>query len=113
MRYVLIDGALSPVWAVTYEGKRVTNPPDGLVDQLGAGYPLIEEEKPAYDPDTQTLTPVYALEEGIITRSWQAVSLPQPEPGTESQLTELSQRLAAVEEENEALREAIEAGVNL
>ena len=106
MRYVLIDGALSPVYAVTYEGKRGTNPPDGLVDQLGAGYPLIEEEKPAYDPDTQTLTPVYALEEGVITRSWQAVSLPQPEPSME-------ERLAALEEENKALREAIEAGVNL
>ena len=37
MRYILKNNRLSPVEYVKTEGRTVSNPPDELVDQLGAG----------------------------------------------------------------------------
>ena len=97
-------GVLKKVKYVTHEGQTVSNPPDELVDQLGAGYPLVEDGQPGYDPETQQLVLSYEMREGAIHKVWRAVEIPTPLPS-------LEERLAALEAENAALRTAIEEGV--
>ena len=104
MRYILKNNRLSPVEYVKTEGRTVSNPPDELVDQLGAGYPLVEDGQPGYDPETQQLVLSYEMREGAVHKVWRAVEIPPPLPS-------LEERLAALEAENAALRTAIEEGV--
>ena len=103
--YSIETGILKKVKYVTHEGQTVSNPPDGLVDRLGAGYPLVDDGQPGYDPETQELIFSYEMREGAIHKVWTAAELPSPLPS-------LEERLAALEAENAALRTAIEEGVN-
>lgn len=104
MRYMLKNNRLSPVKYVKTEGRTVSNPPDELVDQLGAGYPLVDDGQPGYDPETQQLVLSYEMREGAVHKVWRAVELPAPLPS-------LEERLAALEAENAALRTAVAEGV--
>lgn len=112
MRYLYNDETrvLKPVKYVKKDGRTVSNPSDELVDELGAGYPLIESEKPEYDPEKQVITPEYSFDGAVITQIWKVTDIPEPAPDpTEA----FEQRITALEEENAALREAIKAGVNM
>lgn len=99
-------GVLKKVKYVTHEGQTVSNPPEELVDQLGAGYPLIDDGKPDYDTETQELIFSYEMRDGAIHKVWTAVEIPAPLPS-------LEERLATLEAENAALRTAIEEGVTV
>ena len=107
MRYLYNEKTkvLSRVEYVKRDGKTISNPPDGLVDRLGAGYPLVDDGQPGYEPETQELIFCYEMREGAIHKVWTAAELPSPLPS-------LEERLAALEAENAALRIAIEEGVN-
>lgn len=106
MRYTITnDGRLRPVQYIRNGGKIIANPPDSLVDKLGAGYPLVVEPQPAYNLETETLRPYYTLEAGKIIKGWKVESIdPEPDEGLES-------RVEALERENAELKAAIEAAV--
>ena len=108
MRYMISeDGRLRPVHYVHTGGKIISNPPDSLVDKLGAGYPLVVDPQPAYDLDTQTLRPVYTLVGGQIVKGWKVESLEtDADPASD-----LEPRVAALEKENAELKAALEAAV--
>ena len=108
MRYTLIDNDIEPVNAITHEGRRISNPSDELIDELKAGYPLVETPEPEYDKETQYIVLTYSFDGNKITQKWEIKNIPGPEPGND-----LEKRITALEEENAALREAIEAGVNM
>lgn len=94
-----------PVRHVRNEGKVISNPPDSLVDKLGAGYPLVIEPQPAYNLESETLQPYYTLEAGKIIKGWAVESIdPEPSEGLEA-------RVEALERENAELKAAIEAAV--
>lgn len=75
--------SLIPVKSIRYNGKRISNPPDELVIEAGLGYPLIEEPKPEYNPETQYLRHYYRQDEKAIVSCWEVCENPQPEPEPE------------------------------
>ena len=106
MRYVLKNGALRPVAFVTKNGLVISNPPDSLVDELKAGWPLIVDPQPEYDLETQRLSPYYGFSGGAIHKKWEVEAIdPEPDGG------ELEGRVEALEKENEALRAALESAM--
>lgn len=105
MRYVLKNGALRPVAFITKNGLVISNPPDSLVDELKAGWPLVVDPQPEYDLETQRLAPYYDFSGGAIHKKWEVEAIdPEPEDGLEA-------RVEALERENAELKAAIEAAV--
>ena len=107
MRYQYRGTNLVPatVRHVEKGGMIISNPPDSLVDELKAGYPLTVEKQPEYDLETEILRPYYTLEAGKIIKGWKVESI-DPDPGEG-----LEARVEALERENAALKAAIEAAV--
>ena len=70
MTYNLINGALIPVRSIRHENRRIANPPDNLVIQLGLGYPLITTPVPDYNPETQYVTKSWRQDETAIVEVW-------------------------------------------
>lgn len=95
MRYTYNEktGVLKPVKYVYQDGKTISNPPDSLVDELNAGYPLMEEARPEYDPETQTVTPYYEQGDTVIYQKWRVDEI-EPEPDEVS----LEERITALEQ---------------
>lgn len=113
MRYIIIDGNISAVYSVTQNGRRISNPPDELIDQLGAGYPLETDPQPEYDEEKYYLVATYSMENKVIKKHWEIKEIENDSGGSPEIPGDLEQRVTALEEENAALREAIEAGVNM
>ena len=79
--YILANNDwIKPVKSVRYNGRRISNPPDELVIDLGEGYPLQTTDKPEYDQETQYVTKSYKLENGVIIEVWTIHDIEQPEP---------------------------------
>ena len=70
MTYNLINGALISVRSIRHENRRIANPPDNLVIQLGLGYPLITTPVPDYNPETQYVTKSWRQDETAIVEVW-------------------------------------------
>ena len=70
MTYNLINGSPVRVRSIRYENRRIANPPDDLVVQLGLGYPLITTPIPDYDHETQYVTNSWRQEESAIVEVW-------------------------------------------
>ena len=70
MTYNLTNNCLVPVRTIRYENRRIANPPDDLVVQLGLGYPLITTPLPDYDPETQYVTKSWRQDETAIVEVW-------------------------------------------
>ena len=70
MTYNLINGSPVRVRSIRYDGRRIANPPDDLVVQLGLGYPLITTPIPDYNPETQYVTNSWRQEESAIVEVW-------------------------------------------
>ncbi len=63
----LNDGALiTPPDKITF-----TNPPEQLLKDYAGYKDYVEDEKPEYNPDTQTLVPSYSETESQIKCSWE------------------------------------------
>lgn len=101
MRYTLENGTLQPVKKVTYNGVDYTNPQDELIDNLGLGYPLIEDSQPSYDAALYNLIPVYVQEPAVIRLTWETV------PKT------AEERVALIDEEIARINADYEAWKNL
>ena len=70
MTYNLTNNRLVPVRSIRHENRRIANPPDALVVQLGLGYPLTTTPVPDYDPETQYVTKSWRQEESAIVEVW-------------------------------------------
>ena len=70
MTYNLINGSPVPVRSIRHENRRIANPPDALVVQLGLGYPLTTTPVPDYNPETQYVTKSWRQEESAIVEVW-------------------------------------------
>ena len=70
MTYNLTNNCLVPVRSIRYENRRIANPPDALVIQLGLGYPLTTTPVPDYNPETQYVTKSWRQEENAIVEVW-------------------------------------------
>ena len=70
MTYNLINDSLVPVRSIRHNNRRIANPPDQLVIQLGLGYPLITTPVPDYNPETQYVTKSWRQEESAIVEVW-------------------------------------------
>ena len=70
MTYNLTNNRLVPVQSIRHGGRRIANPPDALVVQLGLGYPLRLTPVPEYDPETQYVTKSWRQEESAIVEVW-------------------------------------------
>ena len=70
MTYNLINGNPVRVRSIRYENRRIANPPDALVVQLGLGYPLITTPIPDYNPETQYVTNSWRQDETAIVEVW-------------------------------------------
>ena len=106
MRYTLVNDQPQLVRYVSMEEKVVSNPSDELVDQLGAGYVLMETPEPEYDSATQYIQTTYTLVDGAITQAHTILDLPDPPEPSDDQA-----RIAALEQELAELRAAIERGL--
>lgn len=60
-----------------------TNPEPDMLKAYAGFKDYVEQEKPAYDPKTQTLTPVYTETETQIVCSWNVQDIP-PETEVEN-----------------------------
>ncbi|MDO4574045.1 MAG: hypothetical protein Q4D98_02400 [Planctomycetia bacterium] len=58
------------VRSITIGNLRYMNPKDSRVLEAGLGYRLEENPYPEYDPETQTCSFTYALENGVIRKTW-------------------------------------------
>ena len=101
MRYTLEDGILKPVTKITFQGIDFTNPSDGFIDSLGAGYPLREVDAPAYDNASYNLVAVYTQYEDYIEKSF----ILEPKPKEEL--------IEAVQAKIEAVNAQYEAWKNI
>ena len=70
MTYTLTNNRLVPVRSIRHENRRIANPPDALVVQLGLGYPLTTTPVPDYNPETQYVTKSWRQEESAIVEVW-------------------------------------------
>ncbi len=70
MTYTLTNNCLVPVRSIRHENRRIANPPDALVVQLGLGYPLITTPVPDYNPETQYVIKSWRQEESAIVEVW-------------------------------------------
>ena len=70
MTYNLTNNLLVPVRSIRHENRRIANPPDALVVQLGLGYPLTTTPVPDYNPETQYVTKSWRQEESAIAEVW-------------------------------------------
>ena len=70
MTYTLTNNRLVPVRSIRHENRRIANPPDALVIQLGLGYPLTTTPVPDYNPETQYVTKSWRQEESAIVEVW-------------------------------------------
>ena len=70
MTYTLTNNRLVPVRSIRHENRRIANPPDALVVQLGLGYPLSATSVPDYDSETQYVTKSWRQEESAIVEVW-------------------------------------------
>lgn len=70
MTYNLTNNCLVPVRSIRHENRRIANPPDALVVQLGLGYPLATTPVPDYNPETQYVTKSWRQEESAIVEVW-------------------------------------------
>ena len=70
MTYTLTNNRPVPVRSIRYENRRIANPPDALVVQLGLGYPLTTTPVPDYNPETQYVTKSWRQEESAIVEVW-------------------------------------------
>ena len=70
MTYNLNNNSLIPVRFIRHENRRIANPPDQLVIQLGLGYPLTSTPQPECDPQTQIATKSWRQEESAIVEVW-------------------------------------------
>ena len=70
MTYNLTNNRPVPVRSIRHENRRIANPPDDLVVQLGLGYPLITTPIPDYNPETQFVTQSWRQEETAIVEAW-------------------------------------------
>ncbi len=70
MTYTLTNNRLVRVRSIRHENRRIANPPDALVVQLGLGYPLTTTPVPDYNPETQYVTKSWRQEESAIVEVW-------------------------------------------
>ena len=70
MTYTLTNNRLVPVRSIRHENRRIANPPDTLVVQLGLGYPLTTTPVPDYNSETQYVTKSWRQEESAIVEVW-------------------------------------------
>lgn len=70
MTYNLINGSPVRVRSIRHENRRIANPPDDLVVQLGLGHPLITTPIPDYNPETQYVTNSWRQDESAIVEVW-------------------------------------------
>ncbi len=70
MTFNLINGNPVRVRSIRYDGRRIANPPDDLVVQLGLGYPLITTPVPDYNRETQYVTNSWRQDETAIVEVW-------------------------------------------
>ena len=70
MTYNLTNNFPVPVRSIRRENRRIANPPDALVVQLGLGYPLTTPPLPDYDPETQYVTNSWRQDETAIVEVW-------------------------------------------
>lgn len=82
MRYTYNSetNVLKLVKYIRFEGNTISNPPDELVDELKAGYPLESDPKPSYDPEKEDIFPEYAFSDGVIHETWKVVQLEPENP---------------------------------
>jgi hypothetical protein len=76
MTYNLTNNRLVPVRYIRHENRRIANPPDALVVQLGLGYPLTTTPVPDYNPETQYVTKSWRQEESAIVEVWTVNEIP-------------------------------------
>lgn len=76
MTYNLTNNCLVPVRSIRHENRRIANPPDALVVQLGLGYPLTTTPVPDYNPETQYVTKSWRQEESAIVEVWTVNEIP-------------------------------------
>ena len=76
MTYTLANNRLVPVRSIRHENRRIANPPDALVVQLGLGYPLTTTPVPDYNPETQYVTKSWRQEESAIVEVWTVNEIP-------------------------------------
>lgn len=70
MTYNLTNNFPVPVRSIRHENRRIANPPDALVVQLGLGYPLTTTPIPDYNPETQYVTNSWRQDESAIVEVW-------------------------------------------
>ena len=70
MTYNITNNCLVPVRSIRHNNRRIVNPPDALVVQLGLGHPLTTTPVPDYDPETQYVTKSWRQEESAIVEVW-------------------------------------------
>lgn len=58
--------------------------------------PVIETEKPEYDPETQYVTPYYEQEGEEIIQKWEIHDIPEPEPTLEDRVDNLENGMDAI-----------------
>ena len=76
MTYNLINNRPVPVRSIRHNNRRIVNPPDALVVQLGLGYPLTTTPVPDYNPETQYVTKSWRQEESAIVEVWTVHQIP-------------------------------------
>lgn len=80
MRFKLEKGVPIPVTFITLEGSVISNPPDELIDEHSAGYPLLDVPMPSYNETLQKVpTYVWELVSGSITKVWTVESYTEDE----------------------------------
>lgn len=72
--------------AISYAPKKYTfaNPPEQLLKDYAGYKDYVENDKPVFDPETQTLVPVYSETDTQILCTWQVQDLPQPDEPAET-----------------------------
>ena len=83
MTYTLTNNRLVPVRSIRHENRRIANPPDALVVQLGLGYPLTTTPVPDYNPETQYVTKSWRQEESAIVEVWTIHQIPNEQQTAE------------------------------
>ena len=76
-RYNLVYGQPE---LITYIKTERSNPSDNVLDALGIGKHLIEEDPPSYDHETQVAEPYYEENDTTIVKKWRVKDVPLENP---------------------------------
>lgn len=73
MRYTLdTNNQLRQVVIVDMpDGSKLVHPSDDIIDELGAGYRLVNTRPPKYDEETQTISFTYGMKKNTIIKVWE------------------------------------------